>query len=134
MTSESSPPTPEPFAGGKMSAAISTAIVRLHSEFYGKGPTKARTYLFEDVVVCVLRDVFTTIERTLVAEGKGESVRDVRQTFQDSMADRFKSIVEELTNRQVVGFFSQVDVDADMAVEAFTLADGARSDELAQRE
>jgi len=112
-----------------MNAAISTAIVKLHSEFYGKGPTKARTYTFDGLAVCVLRDVFTTVEHTLVAAGKGDIVRDVRLTFQDTMADRFKSIVEEITSRQVIGFFSQVDVAADMAVEAFVLEpDGAEPD------
>jgi uncharacterized protein YbcI len=119
--SAADPSTPEPLAGGRLNAAVSTAVVRIHREFYGKGPTKARTYSFEDLVVCVLRDVLTTAERTLIGAGRGDSARDVRVTFQDTMMDEFTSAVEQFTGRRVIGFFSQVDVQADMAVEVFVL-------------
>jgi uncharacterized protein YbcI len=112
---------PESLTGGRLNAAISTDIVRLHSEFYGKGPTKARTYSVDDVVVTVLRNIFTTVEKTLVGAGKEAQVRDVRTTFQTAMADRFKAAVERHTGRRVIAFFSQVDVEAEMAVEAFVL-------------
>jgi uncharacterized protein YbcI len=124
--------TPEQIASGSQNAAISQQIVQLHSEYYGKGPTKARTYALNDVVICILRDVFTTVERTLISAGNGDRIRDIRLTFQDTMATRFRSIVEEATGRRVIAFFSQIDVDADMAAEVFVLADGVA--ESAQRD
>src|SRR3954463_12745498 len=57
---------------GNVLAQISTGLVQLHSRHYGKGPTKAKTYLFDELVVCVLRNVFTTVERTLLEAGDGE--------------------------------------------------------------
>jgi uncharacterized protein YbcI len=69
----------------------------------------------------MLRDVFTVAERTLVSAGDGERVREVRLAFQDTMATRFKAIVEDATGRRVIAFFSQIDVDADMAAEVFVL-------------
>jgi uncharacterized protein YbcI len=112
---------PETLTGGRLNAAISTEIVRLHSEFYGKGPTKARTYSVDELVVTVLRNIFTTVEKTLVEAGQEDQVRDVRNTFQLTMADRFKAAVERHTGRRVIAFFSQVDVEAEMAVEVFVL-------------
>lgn len=56
-------------AVGDARAEIATRIVRLHSEYYGKGPTKAKAYITEDVVVAVLEETFTKAERTLGARG-----------------------------------------------------------------
>jgi uncharacterized protein YbcI len=107
-----------------VAAAISNAIVGIHSKHYGKGPTKAKTYLIDDMVVCVMQDVFTTVERTLIEAGKGELVRDVRMTFQYSMRDEFKAAVQEIVGREARSFMSQVDCDADMAIEVFLLESG----------
>jgi hypothetical protein len=63
-------------ADGQTRSAISRAIVQLHAEHYGKGATQAKTYLWENLVVTVLRDVLTTSERTLVRAGRAETVRD----------------------------------------------------------
>src|SRR5437763_4004680 len=104
---------------GQMAAAISNAIVGIHSKHYGKGPTKAKTYLLNDTVVCVMQDVFTTVERTLIDNGKGDLVREVRTTFQYTLRDEFTDAVEEITGRPVRAFMSQIDCDADLAIEFF---------------
>jgi uncharacterized protein YbcI len=51
-----------------MLAEISTGLVSLHRKYYGKGPTKAKSYLVNDSV-CMLRGGFTTVERTLIDDG-----------------------------------------------------------------
>ena len=109
---------------GQLAAAISNAIVGIHSRHYGKGPTKAKTYLIDDTVVCVMQDVFTTVEHTLIEAGKGDLVREVRTTFQYSMRDEFIGAVSEITGRRARSFMSQIDCDADMAVEFFLLDSG----------
>jgi uncharacterized protein YbcI len=109
---------------GQLAAAISNAIVGIHSKHYGKGPTKAKTYLIDDMVVCVMQDVFTTVERTLIDNGKRELVRDVRTTFQSTLSDEFKGAVRDIVGRQPKAFMSQIDCDADMAIEFFLLENG----------
>ena len=99
-------------------------MVGIHSRHYGKGPTKAKTYLIDDTVVCVMQDVFTTVERTLIEAGKGDLVRDVRTTFQYSLRDEFMGSVADITGRKPRAFMSQIDCDADMAVEFFLLENG----------
>jgi uncharacterized protein YbcI len=106
---------------GQLAAAISNAMVGIHSKHYGKGPTKAKTYLVDDTVVCVMQDVFTTVEHTLIENGKGDLVRDVRTTFQYSMRDEFIDAVHGIVGRRPRAFMSQIDLDADMAVEIFLL-------------
>src|SRR6476660_3584937 len=102
---------------GQLAAAISNAIVGIHSRHYGKGPTKAKTYLVDDTVVCVMQDVFTTVEHTLIQNGKGEMVREVRTTFQYALRAEFTDAIRELTGREPRAFLSQIDWDADIAVE-----------------
>jgi uncharacterized protein YbcI len=109
---------------GQLAAAISNAMVGIHSKHYGKGPTKAKTYLVDDVVVTVMSDVFTTVERTLIDHGKAELVRDVRTTFQYTLRSEFTDAIQEITGREPRAFISQIDWEADIAVEVFLLTDG----------
>jgi uncharacterized protein YbcI len=106
---------------GEVLAGISSGIVGLYREHFGKGPTKAKTYVLDDLVICVLRDGLTTVERTLFAKGKADSVREMRTAFQDAVADKFNAVVEGLTGRRVIAFMSQAHVNPDLAIEVFFL-------------
>ena len=106
---------------GALRSALAQAMTRIHAEHYGKGPTRAKAYVLGEVVVVIMRDVFTTVERTLIGVGKEAAVREVRYTFQHTLAPLFVSSVEELTGRRVESFLSQVDTVSDIAVEVFVL-------------
>jgi uncharacterized protein YbcI len=95
--------------------------VQLHSRYYGKGPTKAKTHLVDDTVVSILRGGFTTVERTLLETGQVESVYQMRRSFQQAMEEEFRQVVEETTGRKVVAYMSSIHVDPDLAVEIFVL-------------
>ena len=116
------PAVAPPPIDGALRSAISQAIVRIHAEHYGKGATQAKTYVWDNLVVCVLRDVLTTAERTLVGVDRADAVRDVRTTFQYTMEQTFRSAVERLTGRHVQSFMSQVDPQNGLGVEVFVLA------------
>jgi uncharacterized protein YbcI len=111
-------------ARGEIVSALSREIVQLHARLYGRGPTKARSYLHHDYALCVLEEVFTTAERTLIGAGQAEHVRDTRKKFQDAVGADFVEIVERVTGRKVRVFLSQVDIGADLAVECFLFEDG----------
>src|SRR3982750_3126102 len=100
-------------ARGGVLARISTGLVRLHSRYYGKGPTKAKTFLVDDTVICILRGGFTTVERTLISDGNVEAVYSIRRSFQDAMGEQFKAIVEQATGRTVIAYMSQIHHDPD---------------------
>jgi uncharacterized protein YbcI len=109
---------------GEALADVTNGIVRLFSEYYGRGPTRAKSYLLDDTyVVTVLRDTLTTVERTLADTGHGDQVRAVRLTFQEAMAETFKAVVEEALGRPVASYHSQLLIDADMGFELFVLED-----------
>jgi uncharacterized protein YbcI len=110
-------------ARGELVSQLSREIVQLHARLYGRGPTKARSYLHGDYAVCILEEVFTTAERTLIVAGSGDHVGDTRKKFQDAVKEEFIGVVERITGRTVRVFLSQVDVEANLALEFFIFAD-----------
>jgi uncharacterized protein YbcI len=112
-----------------MLAEVTNAIVSLHRQHYGKGPTRSKSFLLDDVLFCVMRDVLTTVERTLVEAGEHTKVRDTRFAFQDAMRERFVEAVEGIVGRRVLGVTSQVLVTQDIAVEMFLLEEVSRPPE-----
>ena len=102
-------------------AAVSNAVVAIFSECYGRGPTKAKSYAFDNYVVTVLEEFLTTVEETLVDKGHEDLVRRVRLTFQEAVADRFIDGVGEAMGRRVVAYHSQVTFHPAIGFEIFVL-------------
>jgi uncharacterized protein YbcI len=102
-------------------AEVTKGMISLHRRFYGKGPTKAKTYAVNDTVICVLEGGFTTVERTLIAERRVDAVLQVRRSFQRAMERQFTEVVENTLGRKVIAYMSQIHADPDLAVELFVL-------------
>jgi uncharacterized protein YbcI len=116
------PHAPDSVQGnGDTRGRISRRIVQLHKEFYGRGPEKAKTYVFGDLVVVLMRGGFTRVEETLLQEGRGDSVIQQRSDFQDVMVDRFSEVIEEETGRKVVAMMSGTHQHPDLLGEVFVL-------------
>ena len=120
-------PHPEHAHSGSKAAAISNMIVRTMSEYTGRGPTKARTHLSDDLVTVVLQDTLTKGERSLVHDGREDLVLDARKAFQITMRRDLVAGIEEILGRTVAAFLSDNHIEPDMAVEVFVLAPGGAS-------
>jgi len=106
--------------GGHLLAAISTSIVGILRDHYGRGPMKAKTYALDDLIVVVMRGSgFTPLEQTIMDSGQPERVISMREDFQRVMADRYRHTIEELTGRKVLAFLSQAHVEPDITMEIF---------------
>jgi uncharacterized protein YbcI len=116
----------EPLGGGQgnLRGEISTAMVGLYKDHYGKGPTHCRTYLEPDLVIVILGEGYTPGEKTMFEAGKWYEVREARQLWQDSMEGRFIAKIEELSGRKVKAFMSANRQDPDLSVEMFLLEPG----------
>ena len=107
---------------GEVLTAVSDGMVALLKEYYGRGPTQAKTYYYDDLVVCVLRGGFTRVEQTLLDGGRGHAVIAQRMEFQEVMRERFEAVIEHATGRPVIGFMSGNQQDPDMICEVFVLS------------
>jgi uncharacterized protein YbcI len=106
---------------GEGLARITSSLVSLHKEFYGRGPVKAKSFLVNDTVICVLEGGFTIVERTLIDAGEATAVHNIRHRFQVVMKAQFSGVVEDALGRTVRAYMSQVHTDPDIAVELFML-------------
>ena len=116
-----------PLEGRALTEAISAEIVVLYSSFYGHARTSAKTYVNDDVVVCILENVLSASEDALVARGAADRVIDGRVAFQTDTEDDFTEVVERLTGRVVVGFLSANQTSPGIASELFFLEPHATS-------
>jgi uncharacterized protein YbcI len=122
MGREHIPTTESVTSQGEQLAAVTNGIVQLFRTYYGRGPDKAKSFLLDAyIVVCVLENTMTTVEQTLVKNGNGDMVRQVRLTFQGAMADEFKGVVERALGRRVAGYHSQLTMEPDIGFEFFVL-------------
>jgi uncharacterized protein YbcI len=111
----------EPRERSGPSAMISTATVQLMHEYTGRGPTKAKTLINDNVVTVLLADTLTKGEQKLVDSGRSERVIQLRQDYQLAMRDDLVAMVERQLERKVIAFMSQNHIDPDLAVETFVL-------------
>jgi uncharacterized protein YbcI len=107
--------------GGRLHAAIANAVVQVHRESAGRGPTKAQAFSRGNVVVLVMGDTMTRSERALFADGKRDAILLARDQLQSTMRNQLVNSVEELTGCRVVAFMSDNDLTADLIAELFVL-------------
>ncbi len=109
---------------------ISTEMVRAQKKFFGKGPTQAKSYFLDDMLIVVMKGGLTTAEKTLLDCGEEGQVREFRQVFENQTSERLSDIVEELTGRKVISYQSQIMFSPDRVVEIFVFDDEASSESI----
>ncbi len=114
--------------GQGLLARISNEMVRAQKEFFGKGPTEAKSYLLDDLLFIVMRGGMTTAEKTMLQFGRQDQVRQFRQIFENEMTQRLCDMIEQLTGRKVLTYQSQILFDPDRFVEIFVFDDQAHPD------
>jgi uncharacterized protein YbcI len=121
--------TDERLSGGALNAALANELGKLIADFTGRGATRSRAVVDQDLVVCVLEDSATRAERNLVSAGKSDLVRLQRDALQRAMGPQLIEAVERLTGRRVRIFMSGTDEEGGSSIEAFMLdpdgSDGA---------
>ncbi|HTT94908.1 MAG TPA: Na-translocating system protein MpsC family protein [Solirubrobacterales bacterium] len=108
----------------RIDVEISREIVRIHAHYYGRGPTKSKTYVNDEVILCILGDIYTPSELMLIEAGRFGEVRLNRTAFQDTVEPIMRESVERIAGRAVESFFSQISPDG-RASEVFVLVGGS---------
>lgn len=97
-------------------------MVALHERYHGRVPGSARSQLLgDDLLACVMGNVYSEVEKTMIELQRGATVRDTRSTFQEAMRDKFIGEVERLSGREVISFISGSHVGPDLEIELFVL-------------
>lgn len=109
--------------GQSLLARISNEVVKTFKEYYGKGPTSAKSYMLDDMLIVVMRGGLNPAEKFLLEQGEVDVVRQYRQTFENRMEAILTDKIEELTDRKVIAFNSQMLFEPAMSVEIFVFDD-----------
>ena len=110
----------ERHADGGLLQDVSNAMVALHKEQFGRGPTKAQSHMAgPDALLCVMDDALLPAERAVVKMGEHQRVRESRTFFQVATADQFIAAVERITGRTVRAFASATDPEQGTVLETF---------------
>ncbi len=111
----------EQLTGGRLNAALAEAVVQIHNQYVGRGPSRGQAFFRNNVIVVVMEEALTKAEQSLVESGRESHVLAMRQEFQRTMEDDLIAAVERLTGCKVLAFMSDNHVDPDMAAELFVL-------------
>jgi len=106
----------------EMARQLSRGIVDLHKKYLGRGASRVRTHVHDDISITLLSGTLTHSEQTLKAEDREEMVRQQRRVFQDAFRKESIALAEQITGRDVVAFLSDHAVDPDYAIEVFVFA------------
>ena len=107
---------------GQELEAVTEALVALHLRYHGRKPATARSQMMgDDMLACLLGDVYTDVEKTMIEMQRQALVHETRSTFQLAMESRFVTAVETITGRRVNKFFSTHHVGPDLELELFLL-------------
>ena len=107
--------------GATLHAAISHAVVGLLREYTGRGPTKSRTTIRDNVVLVMLEQTLTKGEESLVNKGRADKVIEIRHEFQEAMREATMAKVADLTGRHVIAMLSANHVNPDIGAEIYVL-------------
>ena len=107
--------------GGSVRSALANAMVGMKKQFYGRGPTAAKAWILDDYVFVALEGGLTRNEETLLADGKADTVRAFRLSFQETMTEVVTQAVAEITGRRVLTYHSQIVFDPVRTFEVFVL-------------
>jgi uncharacterized protein YbcI len=111
---------------GELLGAISNMVVSVYADHLGRGPTKARTFITEGVVTCVLEDTLTRAERKLVESGRQTPVLEIRTTLQETMRSELATKVEELSGKKVRAIIAGTELEPDISTQIFVLGDASQ--------
>ena len=102
--------------------AVSEAMGALHERYHGRRPATVRTQMMDDdMLACLLGEVYTDIEKTMIEMQRKAMVHETRSAFQQAMAKRFIDAIEGITDRKVLKFISTHHVGPDLELELFLL-------------
>jgi uncharacterized protein YbcI len=113
-------PKQAPLDGDDVLEAVNEAMVALHVRYHGRTPATSRTMMMgEDMLACMLGDVYTDVEKTMIELQRQALVHETRSSFQHAMEHRFIAAVQRLTGRRVEQFISAHHVGPDLELELF---------------
>lgn len=107
---------------GQLENAITSALVHYQADVTGHGPTEARSYVLEDMVVVRMKGILSRMEMRLVQQSEGRGlIKRVRNTLREGCSEDLEGIVSRETGCQVISSHYDVSTRTGEWVEIYVL-------------
>jgi uncharacterized protein YbcI len=107
---------------GENEAEFTKAIIKLEREYLGRGPSDARTFFVNDMIVVRLRGILTPAEIKLSETQEGRKlVKDTRRQLFESSRPLIESLVREIIGCEVVNLYTDMSIETAERVIVLTL-------------
>lgn len=107
---------------GELEAAISKALVQFEIDHMGRGPTEARAYVLDDLVLVRLKGVLTPAEKQLTRSADGvELIKKVRATLIENARAILFETIGKLTGANALSLHTDISTVTGERVIVFVL-------------
>lgn len=79
---------------GQLEAQISEAIIQFEKDYMGRGPTEAKTYLVDNLVIIKLQGVLTPSEKQLANSAESDSGRELIKRMRHALLQKGRHLLE----------------------------------------
>jgi uncharacterized protein YbcI len=119
-------PPPSSYSASDEERHIAAEITVLHDDAVGQPAWRLEAHLVDDVVVCVIELPLSTVEQTLL-DGGAETAQmlDRRRQVEQCLRASMVAVVEHSTGREVVGFFTDAQLEPPLTIDVFRLSPSA---------
>ncbi|MDA8344597.1 MAG: DUF2294 domain-containing protein [Thermaerobacter sp.] len=103
-------------------SAITSAMVHYQAELTGHGPTEARTYILEDMVIVRFKGTLSRMEQRLAQQSEGRRlIKELRLVLREGCSEELQEIVARETGCDVVSSHSDISTRTGERIEIYVL-------------
>ena len=109
---------------GQLEDKITKAIIKFEREHLGRGPSEARVWIIQDMILVRLKGVLTPAEEKLAQDPEGKSlIKQVRMQLIEKSRSMLEDIVQSITDISVISLHSDISVRTGERIIILTLTE-----------
>jgi uncharacterized protein YbcI len=107
---------------GQIEDTLTKKAIKYYFDTLGVGPTKAKTYIIEDMIIIRMIGNLLPVEKKLLQNVKGvELVKNLRRNIHESTIDEIIEIIKTTTHQNVISAHRDVSTKSGEIIYLFTL-------------
>ncbi len=94
---------------GQVEAELTKAMIKFEKEYIGRGPSDARSFFIQDMILIRLQGVLTPAERKLAESSDGKNlVKETRRQLFESSRNLIEEMVDEIVGVKVISLHTDM--------------------------
>lgn len=102
---------------------IREGVIRIFKKYIGRGPRNTEIRIFKKMIIVLMQDVLTELEKNLIANGDHEAVIIIRDKIAEPAIPEYVEMLEEITEGKVTEMMAKHSLDYDERYYVFIFED-----------